>query len=265
MISVAAMLPACKKNGSSSPKQVLISKVIYDGKLESEFIYNSDGQLTEEKYYHEENGIWQLTNHFKHFFDANGNPKEILAYNMPENILSGKYVFTVNDRGQILRNSIYDMSGADSGSLNFHVDHEYNASGRLISKTWKDENENVETVVKLNLYPNGNLRTSETFYEFGTPEKVWGSSYSSVDSTLPASFYNIKAFPVNYYYPYLLGQTIRNFSYEDGAVSTETRLEFSARIYNKKGFVTEQKIITKNIKPAGPDEVHTIKFEYVEF
>ena len=265
LISVAALLPACKKNGSSSSKQLLLSKVIYDDKPESEFTYNSDGQLVVEKYYNEENGSWQLTSHHLYVYDANGNPKEMLSYNMPENVLSARYVYTVNAQGKILRNSIYDMDGADSGTLNFHIGHEYNAHRRLIKKTWKDENEDVQTVVNLNLYPNGNLRTSETFYEFGTPEKVWGSSYGPSDTTLPASFYNIKVYPINYYYPYLVGQSIRSFTYDDGAVTGETRIEFSGRKYNNKGLVTEQTITHKNIKPAAPDEVHTIRFEYVQF
>lgn len=265
LICAAALLPACKKDGPSTPKQFLLSKVIYDGKPESEFKYNSGGQLLEEKYYHEENGTWQVTSRSIYSYDVNGHPKEELSYNMPENTPSGKYIFTVNAQGKILRNSIWDISGGEPGTLSFHIDHEYDGNGRLIKRVWKNEDEEVETSVVLNMYPNGNLRTSETFYHYGATEKVWASSYGPGDTTLPASFYNIKAYPINYYYPHLLGQTTRHFTYEDGDIETETRIEYTDRVYNNKGLVTQQKVVTKKIKPAGPDEVHTMKFEYVQF
>jgi hypothetical protein len=259
----AALLGGCKKD-TSSPKQILLSKSFVDGKIETEFIYNSDGQLKEEKNYWEKLGTWQLGNRAVYSYDANGMLKEKHSYDMPANIVSSHSVFTVNDLGEITRNAIYNTP--DSGKLSFYIDHEYNGDGGVKQQTWKDEDEKIQTFRTLNYYPNGNMRTSESFYQWGGPtaEKVWGSSYGPSDTTLPASFYNIKAYPVNFYYSYLTSSYINHYTYEDGAVETQYQEIISDRKYNKWGLVTEEKITTKHIKPVKADEVRTVKFEYVE-
>jgi hypothetical protein len=259
----AALLGACKKN-TSSPKQILLSKVFVDGNIETENIYNSEGQLKEAKYYSDHLGFWEISNLTVYSFDANGKLTESLSYNMPENELSSHSIFTLNGQGSIIRNSIYNTP--DSGKLSFHVDHDYNGDGRCIKQIWKGEDEEAFTTRNIGYYPNGNMRTSEVFYQYGvTSEKKWGSSYGPSDTTLPASFYNVKAYPVNYYYSYLTSQYINHYTYDDGAVTTEYKELISARRFNSKGLVTQETITTKHIKPVKPDEVRVLKFEYVEF
>jgi hypothetical protein len=259
----AALLGACKKD-ASSPKNILLSKTFVDGKIETECIYNSDGQLKEEKNYWEKLGTWQLGNRAVYAYDANGRLKEKVSYDMPSNTLSSHYVFTVNDLGNITRIAIYNAS--DSGKLSFYIDHEYNSDGSVKQQTWKDEDEKIQTYRVLNYYPNGNMRTSESYYQWGGPtaEKVWGSSYGPSDTTLPASFYSVKAYPVNFYYSYLTSSYINHFLFDNGAVDEQTQEVMSDRKFNKHGLVTEVKVTTKHIKPVKTDEVRTLKFEYVE-
>lgn len=264
ILCAAALLPACKKN-SSSPKKIMLSKVLVDGKVETENSYNSDGQIIEEKSYNGNSGAWEVSHRSTWSYDVNGKLKEQLAYDMPENELTGRYIFTLNSQGDIVRNSIYDISGGEPGTLNFHIDHDYNGDGRLLKQTWKEEDESVVTYRNLGYYPNGNMRTSEVFYVYGgTVEKKWGSSYGPSDTTLPASFYNNKAYPANYYYPYLVSQYINHYSYDDGDVTDEYKELITHRQYNSKGLVTQETITTKYIKPVKPDAVRVLQFEYVE-
>lgn len=258
----AALLAACKKE-SSGPKEVLLKKAYVDGVPESEFVYNSDGQMTEEKIYQNNMGVVALAYRYEYHYDNNGNPLEALAYNMPENILTGRHIFTLDGQGKIARNSIWNTSGADSGKLSFHIDNDYK-EGHVIKQTWRTEDEEEVSYRTIGYYPNGNMRTSESYWvSGGVAEKKWGSSYGPSDTTLPASFYRIKAYPVNFYYPYLLSSYMKHFSYDNGNVETETLELVSDRKYNSKGLITEETITTKQIKPAGADLVRTLKFEYV--
>lgn len=259
----AALLGACKKE-SSLPKKILLSKTFVDGKKDWELFYNSDGQIKEEKIYWEKLGTWQLGARSVYSYDANGKLKEKFSYDMPANKESSHYEITVNDKGNITRSAIYNAS--DSGALSFYIDNEYNGDGRVKQQTWKSEDEKIQTFRALNYYPNGNMRTSESFDQWGGPvgEKKWGSSYGPSDTTLPASFYTVKAYPVNFYYSYLTSTYINHFTYEDGAVETQYQEIMSDRKFNNKGLVTEVKITTKHIKPVKADEVRMLKFEYVE-
>jgi hypothetical protein len=262
IIIAAALLTACKKE-SSGPKEILIKKVLVNGDPESEFTYNSDGQMTEEKYYSDGPGA-VMTNRSEYHYDNSGNPLEQLSYKMPENKLSGRYIFTLNGQGKIGRNSIWNMSGVDSGKLSFHIDHDYKEN-RTIKQTWRTEDEEVVSYRTMGYYPNGNMRTSESYWvSGGVAEKKWGSSYGPSDTTLPASFYNIKAYPVNFYYSYLTSSSIMHYTYDDGVVETQYQEIMSGRKFNSKGLLTDVTITTKHIKPVAADEVRTLKFEYVE-
>ena len=101
----ATLVGACKKNSSSS-KEILLSKVLLNGELETEFIYNSERQLIEEKIYDDDLGFTALDYRYEYIYDANGNPKEMTGYNLPENKATSRYVYTVNSQGRIERNAI---------------------------------------------------------------------------------------------------------------------------------------------------------------
>jgi hypothetical protein len=264
IVMSAALVVACKKN-SSSPKEIYLAKILVNGEPETEFVYNSDGQLIQEKYFDEDPSVVVVDYQYEYQYDNNGNPLEKLGYDMPEHKLTSRYIFTLNGQGLIARNSIWNTSGPDSGKLSFHIDNDYKA-GRVIKQTWKDADEEISSYRQLGYAPNGNMRTSETYWVYGgVAEKQWGSTYGPSDSTLPASITNQRAFPVNFYFPYMLSSFIDHYTYEDGNVETEWREIISGRKFNSRGLVTEETITTTHIKPAGADEVRTLKFEYKEF
>jgi hypothetical protein len=260
----AALMTACKKNGSS-PKTILLSKVLVDGHTEVEYIYNSAGQLITEKFY-EEHSPFSYIYRNEYTYDASGKPKEFKGYNMPSNQLEEQNLFTLDGQGRIVRTAYYSINGNPPGTFSTYIDNEYNANGRVSKQTWKDEDEKVQTYRQVQYYPNGNMRTSETWHQWGGPvaEKAWGASYGPSDTSLPASFFNVKVFPVNFYYAYLACSYINHFNYEDGLVSGQYREEMSNRQFNARGLVTQETITTKSIKPAGPESVRLLQFEYIE-
>lgn len=256
----AALLGACKKNGSSTPKDVFLSKIYVNGEPETEYVYNSEGKLIEEKYYDND----AVAGRYEYHYDHNGNLLEKLNYTMPENKLAGRHIMTLNAEGKIARNAIWNTSGEDSGTLGFYIDHDY-TNGLCTKQTWRTEDEEEVSYRNQFYYPNGNLRTSESYWVFGgVAEKQWGSSYGPSDTTLPASMTDNTVYPINFYFPYLLSSYIDHFQYDEGDVKEHRKEIISERKYNSRGLVTGETITTKYFKPLKLDEVRTLKFEYVE-
>lgn len=259
ILLIASLMGACKKE-SSGPKDIFISKILSDGEAVEEYVYNSDGLLIEVRYFKDN----VVSGRYEYHYDNNGNLLERLNYTMPANQLGGRHIYTLNSAGQIERQSIWDMTGGGPGTLNFHIDHTYK-DGLCTMQTWKNKEEKIDTYRAMAYYPNGNMRTSEVYYLYsGAPEKQWGSSYSPSDTVLPVSLTHNKAYPVNFYLPYLTSSSITHFTYDDGDVETQTQEIMSGRKFNSRGLTTEVTITTKKIKPAGPDEVRTVRFEYKE-
>lgn len=256
----AVIFAACKKN-SSSHHTIFLSKIILNGEVEEEYIYNSAGQLTEEKSY--SNGI--VNYNYRYSYDANGNPKEMIYYKMPENKASGKYVYTVDGQGRTTRWAIYSMGGGGSWEFSTYIDLDYDGKGQLAKESWKDEDEELSTYSTFGYYPNGNMRFNEVYYNYGpAPTKEWGSSYGPSDTALVAALGQVKALPVNFYLPYLVSPYINHYTYDNGDVSEEYHEVMSARQFNEWGLVTQQTITTKYIKPVKADEVVMMQYEYVE-
>lgn len=260
----AALLAACKKNGSS-PKTILLTKVLVDGHPEVEYTYNSKGQIIGEKWYNE-HSPFEFVYRTEYIYDAAGNVKELKGYNMPSNELETHQVFTLDGEGRIVSTAYYSVNGV-SETFSTYINNEYNKNGRVSKQTWLDEDEEIHTYRNLQYYPNGNMRNSESWLQYGGPpaKKGWASSYGPSDTSLPASFYAVKAYPVNFYYGFLSGSYINHYSYDgDGKVEGQWREEMSNRQFNARGLVTQETITAKPIKPVGPESVKLMQFEYIE-
>lgn len=262
----AGLLAACKKN-ADLPKQILLSKILVDGHPETEYTYNSKGQLIAEKMYNE-HSPFELVWRSEYIYDAAGNLKELMGYDMPANTLDQHNVFTLDGQGRMARNTYYSVNGNLPGTFSTHIDFEYNANGRVSKQTWRDENEEIQTWRLLYYYPNGNMRNNEAWLQYGGPpaEKGWASSYGPSDTSLPANFYEITAYPINFYYSYLTSSYLDHYTYDDnGEVELQWREEISNRQFNARGLVTQETVTTKSIKPAGAETVKLFQFEYVEY
>jgi hypothetical protein len=261
LLVIITAFAGCKKN-DSAPKQFLLAKVIMNGQLQDEYIYDNKMQLIEEKSHNDVNGTLISYRH-QYVYDANGKLKEMSSYKLPATKPYGKWVYKLDAAGRVTRMSTYSLSGADSGKLSTHIDNEYNANNRVAQQVWRDENEEQTSIRKMAYYPNGNMRAVEGSMIFNqVANKFYTTNYGPSDTTLPASFYQVTAFPVNFYYNVLLSPYTTTYLYDNGQVKEERKEIMSARKYNAQGLVVQQTITTKKIKPVGPDEVRMMQYEY---
>lgn len=266
LLAICSLVYSCKKDGGGAPKKIFLAKIIVDGHPEIEYTYNAQGQITEERGY-DEHSPFALVYRNEFIYDKSGNLVEMKGYDMPSNKLNAHLIYKLDAQGRIVRTSYFSVNGVLPGTFSTYIDNEYNGKGLVSKQTWKDEDEKVQTFRNLQYYPNGNLRNSESWSQWGGPvaEKSWASSYGPSDTTLPATFYSVKAFPINFYYNYLTCSYIRHFNYDDdGNVSSEYREDMTGRQFNAKGLITQETITTKQIKPAGTESVRLLQFEYVE-
>ena len=61
-----------------------------------------------------------------------------------------------------------------------------------------------------------------------------------------------------------VAESYKQYYYTSGEESYEHRAELTEKQYDPKGYVTGLKITIKKIKPAGPDIVTRLRYEYVE-
>jgi hypothetical protein len=264
LIAIIAALAGCKKH-ASSPKQFLLTKVIRNGQVEEEYVHDKRPQLIEVISYSFGNGA-ASTSRNKFVYDANGNLKESNVYSLSATQPTGKYVYKLDGAGRMTRMSVYSLSGVDSGKLSTHIDNEFNANNRVTQQVWKDEKEKATSSRQLSYYANGNLKTEEA-YTLGSlvANKLYTVNYGLSDTTLPATFYQVVAYPVNFYYNELVSPYSTTYTYENNQLKQEIKEIMSDRKYNSAGLVVQQTITTKKVKPAGPDEVRMMQYEYKAF
>lgn len=260
-----ALLAACKKSSSGSGTW-LLSKIIVNGDLQTEYVYNAAGQITQEKYYEEDVGVHLLKTRYQYSYDANGNPTGSTVYRMPSNELISKYDYTVDAQGRISRNTVYDMSDGEPGEFSTYIDYDYDANGHMTRQNWKGKNEKTHSYREFKYFKNGNLRSSEVFYIVGLASELqWSAIYAASDTTVPAAWKEVKVYPVNFYFQEMIAPTVGHLTYNGSKdVEDERHQIMSNREYNSKGLMTKQTITMKRIKPVAPDEVTVMQYEYVQ-
>jgi len=83
IILVAASAAACKKDGSGSGKKLLLSKIFFNGLLNTEYIYNIDGKITRVNNYLNGGGQSTLTSYFIYEYNSEGRISEAILVNSP--------------------------------------------------------------------------------------------------------------------------------------------------------------------------------------
>src|SRR5689334_22927613 len=126
-----ALLAACKKN-ADGPKKIFLSKVLVDGHPETEYVYNSQGQIITEKLYNE-HSPFEYVYRYEFSYDKSGNVKELKGYDVPSNKLNHHVVYTLDGQGRITRSAYYSVNGILPGTFSTYIDVDYNAKG-LVSK-----------------------------------------------------------------------------------------------------------------------------------
>jgi hypothetical protein len=257
----AAIFGACKKN-SPGPTQIALSKIIENGKLEQENIFNGSGQLVEARYYKTEMGVTAVNYVDKYFYDKEGHLKESIGYSMPSNKVNTIGKFIVDGSGQLERQSYAFGAGDDSGEIYLHIDYKFK-EGKIIKQTWRSTDEKITDYRDFTYYDNGNLKSVESYKVSGlSQEKFYSHSYSPSDATQPATLVRPTAVPVNYYLEYMVTGKVESRGYQDDVLDNHLEIYMSETQHDGRGFVTKHKMTTKKILPAGADEVTVVEYEW---
>src|SRR5688572_1276815 len=102
IILVAASAAACKKDGSGSGKKLLLSKIFFNGLLNTEYIYNIDGKITRVNNYLNGGGQSTLTSYFIYEYNSEGRISEAILYSDEHSGIS-RGVYSYNAQGKLTR------------------------------------------------------------------------------------------------------------------------------------------------------------------
>ncbi len=263
ILFVAGFFITCKKDKSPSiSKDTVLSKITFNNVLVSEFIYSPQKQLTRYNEYNAKTGKFEYASVFE--YDAAGKMVTENQYSST-NKLSGQVIYTWLPNGGISFSQYKSQSGADSGKFINRVNYSYDGAGRISQRAWINlVTKAVETTNDFSYYnTSNNLRSSSVTYYYGAPELQWTTDYSDGNS-IPASLVKYKGWPINFLLFDMVTGESHFTQYSSGSISAESKDTFSDRKYDNAGFLQEQTITRKSIKPALPTEVIQAKYEYTQ-
>jgi len=262
ILVVAGFFIACKKDKSpSANKDTVLGKISYNNILVVEFIYSPQKQLTRYNEYNEKTGKFEYASVFE--YDAGGRMVTENQFN-GSNKLTGQVIYTRLPGGGISYHQYKSLTGADSGKFTNRVNYSYDGAGRISQRAWVNLVSNVvETTSDFSYYNSNNIRSSSVYYYYGAPELQWKTDYTD-GNTIPPSLLKHDAWPINFYFFDMVTGESHFTGYNNGAVNTESKYTFSDRKYDNAGYLLEQTITRKSIKPVLPTEVIQAKYEYIQ-
>jgi hypothetical protein len=262
ILFVAGFFITCKKDKSpSQSKDTVLSKVIFNNILVYELVYSSQKQMVRYNEYNEKTGKFQYASVFE--YDASG--RMILENQInASNKLTGQVVYTRLPGGGISYHQYKSLTGLDSGKFKNKVNYSYDGAGRISQLAWINMVSNVvENSADYSWYTNNNLRTSAIYYYYGAPELQWKTDYTD-GNPLPESLLKHQGWPINFLLFDMVAGEGHFTQYSNGSISAESKNTFSDRKYDNAGFLLEQTISRKSIKPVLPTEVIQAKYEYIQ-
>lgn len=263
ILFVAGFFITCKKDKSSSAsKDTVLSKISYNNVLVSEFIYSPQKQLTRYNEYNEKTGKFEYASIFE--YDGSGRMVKENQYTST-NKLSGQVIYTWLPNGGLGYSQYKALSGADSGKFINRVNYSYDGAGRISQRAWVNlVTSAVETSNDFSWY-NGtnNLRSSSVFYYYGSPELQWTTDYTD-GNAIPPSLLKYQGWPINFLLFDMTTGESHFTQYSSGSISAESKAIFSDRKYDNAGYLLQQTITRKSIKPVSPNEVVQAQYEYIQ-
>ena len=262
---IVICITACKDDSEPAlPKEMVLSKVFRDGKLELEYRYNADKQLEQIREYDKSTGLLDYYNEFQ--YDTRGFLQNEITYNADEKPTSTKK-YLKNNNGQFVSSEFIPLTGADSGKVTTRHEFEYNKEGYISKHSWIDpETDTEESFQSFYYYPNGNLEYYEYYLALEpSPEKVSEVRYSPASQLLPENIGKRGGYPINFDLLLLVAEEIK-YKILDSAwgPASEYHELISDRVYNGQGLVIEQTMTYKYILPEKPEQIIYFTFEYME-
>ena len=265
MLLTILCITACKDDSEPSlPKEMVLSKVFRDGKLELGYRYNANQQLEQIREYNKSTGLMSYYSEFQ--YDTRGFLQNEISYDAEEKPTSNKK-YLKNNSGQFLSCELIPLTGADSGKVTIRYKYEYNNEGYISKESWYDpETDTEDSYRQYYYYPNGNLEHYEYYWTLvPSPEKAFEVRYSSASQVLPENISKHRGYPINFNLHLFVAEKIEYKTLDSGlGPASEYHELISDRVYNSQGLITEQTITTSYIFPEQPDNVVHMMYEYDE-
>ena len=177
--------------------ETVLSMVFQNGKLASEYLYNSDSRLERINQYDPATG--QLLNFVAFDYNNRGYVERRTGHTIGGKATS-ELVFFNDSNGKPISSELRPLTGADSGKMTIRYRYEYNAEGYISKEAWHDPITDAEDSYRLYFYyPNGTLEHYEYYCTLNpTPEKAWELHYLPAGRPLPQSLYKHKGYDISF-------------------------------------------------------------------
>lgn len=264
-LAVVLCITSCNDETKPAlPKETVLSKVFQDNKLELEYQYNSNKQLEQIRDFELLTG--QLNYFSKFEYDTRGFLQNLTSYDASGKATSTSQYLKDSD-GKFISSEFITLIGADSGKVVHRHKYQYNKAGHISKQAWHNADTDAEeSYTAFFYYPSGNLERYEYYWTVNpSPKKSYEVRYVPDGQPLPESISERRGYPINFDLFRLVADKIE-YELFDTALGTTSEYQevISNRIYNSRGFITEQTITYKYILPEKPDKVINMKYEYIE-
>jgi hypothetical protein len=260
---IFSAVASCKKNGAPAVKEKLLSKMYQDDELRYEFEYSSDKKLKKVTKY---NGAFTPYEVYQYEYDGKGQLMQKIHSNGSGKPIT-KFLYTWTDQGQVAKYTATELSGADSGKIEYWVSFAYNERKRLVKMSNFLADDNLVSSQSLEYNDNGALLEMRLY-----SEKPAGSSlvylyeYTGANFRIHPSFMKAWIEPGESNLIFYHATGIKITQYDDGAVKSVHTYTMTDRKSDDPGAGwTEQTITYKKTFPAGfnPD-IRKMRYEYIE-
>lgn len=258
----ALTLNSCKKS-ESAPKEILLSAILQDGKLQYSFFYDDQNRLYQYDIYNQAGTT--LAQIVSIEYETDDRLKGFTGYSMPGNVPIVRVLYEYNDMGQLVGGESYQLQGPTPNTPNLTVDYTYNAAGRLSVIHQRNKDGDLTTRTNYSYFPDGNLKEANKYKPSGN--LLWQSgkiSYSLPGTTeikgmdAFAEVVGTEAFLM------FMGETQHYYSYDqNGGISNYFYVVLSHREMNADGTIKRHLSTRTNVTPEGDDELKNYSFEYI--
>lgn len=261
---LAAFAVACRKDGSGSGSgKFLLAKEFRNDLLETEYIYNTGGQLVRLNFYTTGGGLSTLSGYRLFDYDDEGRLSQELHFSK-DHLPTGRRVYSYSAQGKVTRiDEATDYSGGgDLANFDYFEVYTYNDNGLLENMTKRLKNFTLHHYTDYTYDNKGDLVGYESWYlDDGDVVLKEKAAITPGNKPMPAHWKAMLTTPVALSLNYLYDAGHKYTSYWSGPayVSDWT---FINRKYNSNGYLQSQTLQIKY--EDGSIGTGDFSYEYVQ-
>jgi len=268
ILTVALIAIPCNGDPMARPSiendSTPVARISRNGVTQYEFFYDVGKRLLRQNIYHG----GDIATYAIYEYSENGI-EEMRRYTAHDHALIVRIVFTHDNLGRVIKAHDYKWPEYDE-DINITTEFKYDVSGRLIAIDYTKVGEPTLYREEYKYDDKGNLITRRRTQNPNQADEYLQFEYNFTPTIQPL--------PNSWtYYAFILGipvfqDDLRNMFHsqvhakhwnDEGAVSNETRLEFSGQVFDGDGNLVYQAITQKNLlHPENPDNVYEMDYDY---